>query len=57
MICIRFNFGRLVAHFDTIDDLDNWVLNADLYQPFMYTVHGITQTNCLEKYKKYITNK
>jgi hypothetical protein len=51
-ITIRFNGGRYVASFDTIEDLTNWVRNSDLYQPFMYTIHGMGEIIDLDKFKK-----
>ena len=50
-ITIRFNFGRQVAVFDSKEEMDAWVKNCDLYQEFMYTIHGAGEVN-LEKYKK-----
>lgn len=51
-IVIRYNFGRMVAVFSNKKDLDNWVKNSELYQPFMYTIHGHNGEVALEKYKK-----
>ena len=52
MITIRFNFRRYVASFDTLNDLNNWLRGSDLYQGFMYTIHGHNGETNLEKYKK-----
>lgn len=52
---VRFNYGRVVAVLDR-KDLDAWVLGADLYQPFMYTIHGIGEVTDVEKYKKHLVD-
>jgi hypothetical protein len=52
MITIRFNFGRMVAVFDTVDELKNWVINSDLPEPFMFTIHGHGGEVDYEKYRK-----
>ena len=52
MITIRFNFRRMVATFDTVEDLNIWVSDCHLNQEFMYTIHGHNGEQNLEKYKK-----
>jgi hypothetical protein len=54
MITIRFNFCRMVASFDSIQDLDRWVLNSDLNEPFMYTIHGHGGEVNFEKYRNQL---
>lgn len=51
-IYVRFNYGRMVAAFSNVEDLKNWVKKSDLYQPFMYTIHGHGGETDLVKYKK-----
>ena len=54
---IRFNHGRVVATFDDKDTMDNWIKNSDLYQPFMYTIHGLGEVRNLEKYKDQLLSE
>ena len=51
-ITVRFNFGRMVATFYTVEELNGWLLKADLNEEFMYTIHGHGCEINLEKYKK-----
>ena len=53
-VTIRFNHGSIVATFNNQDDLNKWLkmYGSDFHQPFMYTIHGLGSTNCLEKYLK-----
>ena len=51
-ITIRFNYRRMVAVFESIEDLNNWLKKSDLYQEFMYTIHGHGGETDLQKYKK-----
>lgn len=46
---IRFNYGRVVAVLNK-EDLNQWVLNSDLHQPFMYTIHGIGAVTDVDRY-------
>jgi hypothetical protein len=57
MIVVRFNFGRMVATFETINDLHRWMLNAELNEPFMYTIHGHGGETSFEKYRNQFLNK
>jgi hypothetical protein len=61
MITVRFNHRRYVASFDSIKDLNRWLLGADLHQAFMYTLHGAdfsaystdkNQIGCVDRYLK-----
>jgi hypothetical protein len=53
-ITIRFNYGRMVATFDNQDGLNQWInsYGSEIHQPFMYTIHGMGDVKCLEKYMK-----
>ena len=51
-IKVRFNYGRVIATFDNREALDAWVLDADLHDPYMYTIHGIGEVTDVMRLKK-----
>lgn len=53
-VTIRFNHGRMVATFDNQKDLDKWLrfYGNDFKEPFMYTIHGLGEVKCVDKYIK-----
>jgi len=53
-IQVRFNYGRKIASFDNREALEKWVKTAanDLYQPFMYTIHGIGEVTDVMRLNK-----
>lgn len=46
----------MVATFDDKETMDKWILNCDLNEEYMYTIHGLNEVTDIEKYKK-ILNK
>lgn len=56
-VFIRFNYVRLVAHFDSVADLNNWVLNCELPEPYMCTIHIGGDVFVLDKYILTLTHR
>ena len=52
-ITIRRN-RRMVATFDDQENLNRWLrfYGDDFNEPYMYTIHGLGTTKCLDKYLK-----
>lgn len=53
-ITIRYNFGRMIATFDSIENMNRWIrfYFDSFFHPYMYTIHGHGGEQNLEKYMK-----